>query len=107
LIALAQARQVDAQAYEAYLKGNFFKDKMTPLDLERSVEFFARATDFDPTYARAYRELARTISISEFSGWVRREKSSRRRGANAAKALEVDETVASAHIALVRDARFL
>jgi hypothetical protein len=27
--------------------------------------------------------------------------------ANAAKALEVDETVASAHIALVRDARFL
>src|SRR6202140_1159672 len=34
------ARKVHPQAYEACLKGNFFRDKMTPDDLEKSIEFF-------------------------------------------------------------------
>jgi adenylate cyclase len=40
-----RARQLHPQAYEAYLKGNFFRDKMTPADLEKSVGFFAQAID--------------------------------------------------------------
>jgi tetratricopeptide (TPR) repeat protein len=55
------ARQVHPQAYEACLKGNFFRDKMTPEDLEKSVGFFTRAIELDLGYARAYGDLSRLI----------------------------------------------
>ncbi len=54
------ARQVHPQAYEACLKGNFFRDKMTPADLEKSVGLFTQAIDLDPAYAKAFGDLSRS-----------------------------------------------
>src|ERR1035438_6476122 len=55
-----RVRQVHPEAYEACLKGNFFRDKMTPADLEKSIGFFTRAIDLDPAYARAFGDLSRS-----------------------------------------------
>ena len=55
----AAARRVHPPAYEAYLKGNFFRDKLNPMDLEKSIEFFTQAIGLDPAYAPAYGALAR------------------------------------------------
>jgi TolB-like protein len=94
------ARQVHPQAYEECLKGNFFRDKMTPDDLEKSIGFFRRAIAFDPAYARAYGDLSRTYFYLGLFGMGPPGEMFPKAKANAAKALELDETVASAHNAL-------
>jgi TolB-like protein len=94
------ARQVHPEAYEACLKGNFFRDKMTPFDLEKSIEFFTRAIELDPGYARAYGDLSRTYFYLGLFGMGSPGEMFPKAKKNAAKALELDETVASAHNAL-------
>jgi len=93
-------RKVHPQAYEACLKGNFFRDKMSPADLEKSIAFFTRAIELDPLYARAYGDLSRTYFYLGLFGVGPSGEMFPKARQNAAKALELDETVASAHIAL-------
>jgi TolB-like protein len=87
-----QSRQVHPQAYEACLKGNFFRDKMTPVDLEKSIEFLTRAIDLDPTYARAFGDLSRSYFYLGVFGIGPPKETFLKAKANAAKALELDET---------------
>ncbi len=96
----AGPRQVTPQAYEACLKGNFFRDKLTPADLEKSTEFFKGAIDLDPAYARAYAELSQSYFYLGVFGVAPSSEVFPKAKANAAKALELDETVAAAHNAL-------
>jgi len=96
----ASAREVHPQAYEAYLKGIYFKDKMTPGDLERSIGFFAEAIDLDPMYALAYGDLSQAYFYLGLFG-VRPPKEMFPQAREAAlRALELDESAATAHIAL-------
>ncbi|MGI8771212.1 MAG: winged helix-turn-helix domain-containing tetratricopeptide repeat protein [Acidobacteriaceae bacterium] len=95
-----QARQVHPQAYEACLKGNFFRDKMTPIDLGKSVELFAQAIDLDPEYARAFGDLSRSYFYLGLFGMGDAREMFPKAEASAQRALELDETVASAHQAL-------
>jgi TolB-like protein/Flp pilus assembly protein TadD len=95
-----RARQVHPEAYEACLKGNFFRDKMTPVDLEKSVGFFTRAIELDLGYARAYGDLSRTYFYLGLFGVGPPGEMFPKAKTNAGKALELDETIASAHIAL-------
>src|ERR1035438_2040921 len=92
-----RVRQVHPQAYEACLKGNFFRDKMTPADLEKSIGFFNRAIDLDPAYARAFGDLSRSYFYLGLFGMGSPNEMFPKARANAAKALELDESVASAH----------
>jgi TolB-like protein/Flp pilus assembly protein TadD len=95
-----QSRRVHAQAYEARLKGIFFRDKMTPPDLEKSIGFFTQAIEFDPADAQAYGELSQAyFYLGLFGVGQPREMFSKAR-VNAVKALQLDETVAAAHNAL-------
>jgi TolB-like protein len=95
-----RAGQVHPQAYEAYLKGSFFRDKMTPADLEKSIGFFTQATDLDPAYAEAYGGLSRSYLYLGLFGMAHPREMFFKARANAAKALELNETVAAGHIAL-------
>jgi TolB-like protein/Flp pilus assembly protein TadD len=94
------ARQVHPQAYEACLKGNFFRDKMTPEDLEKSLKFYTQAISLDPAYAQAYGELSQTYFYCGVFGMGHPGELFPRARVNAVKALELDETVPSAHNAL-------
>jgi TolB-like protein/Flp pilus assembly protein TadD len=93
-------RQVHPQAYEECLKGNFFRDKMAPDDLQKSIGFFTRAIALDPAYARAYGDLSRTYFYLGLFGMGPPGELFPKAKANATKALELDDTIASAHNAL-------
>jgi TolB-like protein/Flp pilus assembly protein TadD len=92
--------RVDPQAYEACLKGKFFRDKLTPADLDKSTEFFAEAIGIDPAYARAYAELSQSYFYMGLFGISPCSEVFPKAKASAVKALELDETVAAAHNAL-------
>src|SRR5258708_10653965 len=41
-------------AYQLYLKGRFYWNKLTPKDVRQSLEFYQQAIDKDPAFALAY-----------------------------------------------------
>jgi len=51
---LAKDYTENKEAYELYLKGRYFANKLTPDDLNRAVDYFQRAIEKDPAYALAY-----------------------------------------------------
>ncbi|MGD9347277.1 MAG: protein kinase, partial [Candidatus Aminicenantes bacterium] len=51
---LTKTRQVNPEAYEAYLKGAFHWDKFTEKDLETALQYYELALEKDPNYAPAY-----------------------------------------------------
>ncbi|MBV8570490.1 MAG: winged helix-turn-helix domain-containing protein [Acidobacteriaceae bacterium] len=93
-------RQVHPQAYEACLKGNYFRDKATPADLQKSTEFFLQAISLDPAYAQAYADLSESYFYLGLFGVAPCSEAFTKARANALRALQLDETVVAAHNAL-------
>jgi len=90
----------DAQAYQLYLKGRYFRSKRTGEGLTKAVDHFEQAIKRDPTYALAYAGLADSFaSWSNFTIIPSKEAYLKARVA-ALKSLELDETLADAHTTL-------
>jgi len=88
------------EAYDLYLKGQYFWNKRTPRDLRQAIEYFQQAIDKDPNYARAYAGLADSyVLIGGYSGVPQTEFMAKARAA-ALRALELDESLPEAHTAL-------
>jgi TolB-like protein len=51
---LAKNYTTDSEAYQLYLKGQFFLMQRTPMAIDTAMTFFQKAIDKDPTYALAY-----------------------------------------------------
>jgi len=51
---LAESRAVDNEAYDAYLKGMYYWEQLTPEAFEKSLEYFNLAMEKDPTWANSY-----------------------------------------------------
>jgi predicted PP-loop superfamily ATPase len=66
---LADARTVDPDAYEAYLKGRFHWNKRRPDSLSKGAEYFRQAIEKDPNYAAAYAGLADCASSAAGSSF--------------------------------------
>jgi TolB-like protein len=94
------ARKVHPQAYEACLKGIFFRDKMTPADLTKSTTHFIQAIELDPAYAHAYANLSQAYFYIGLFGVRPASEMFPKAKASAVKALELDETASNAHNAL-------
>ena len=54
---LSEARPVDPDAYEAYLRGRYYWNKRSGDSLSKGAECFRRAIERDPNYAAAYAGL--------------------------------------------------
>jgi len=52
---LAKAQPVSPEAYETYLKANYYQDQ---LDLQKSIDYYSQAIKLDPNYAPAYAHMA-------------------------------------------------
>ena len=87
-------------AYQLYLKGLYYWNKRSPDGAQRSVEYFNRAIDADPTYALAYAGLADTYNFMSFVNLLPPREAAPKAKAAAAKALEIDGSLAQAHISL-------
>jgi TolB-like protein/Flp pilus assembly protein TadD len=56
--AMSKKPTADPEAYELYVKGRFFWNKRTSVDLPKAVEFYKQAIAKDPNYALAYAGIA-------------------------------------------------
>jgi eukaryotic-like serine/threonine-protein kinase len=52
---LAKAQPISPEAYETYLKANYYQDQ---LDLQKSIDYYRQAIKLDPNYAPAYAHMA-------------------------------------------------
>ena len=90
----------DTVAYQLYLQGRYQWNKRTLDGLQQSIDFFNQAIDKDPRYARAYAGLADAYALlADFNVLPAREVTPKLQSA-AAKALELDNTLAEAHTSL-------
>jgi len=99
---LGNARPIQPEVYELYLKGRHFWNRRTEESLKKAIEFFQQAIDKDPKYALAYAGLADSYGLYGFAQYAAlpRGEAAPRAKAAALKALEIDDTLAEAHAAL-------
>jgi Tfp pilus assembly protein PilF len=100
---LSRRRQVNPEAYEAYLKGQSHFYKLTPGDLETALQYFETALEKDPDYVLAHVGIALVWTGRRQMGvTLPREASPKVREA-VRTALELDDMIAETHYALAVD----
>ena len=93
---LAVTPAVNSQAHEDYLKGLYYLHRNTEGDLRTAIEYFQRATERDPNYARGYAGLASAYANLSSNYRAPREVMPQAKAA-ALHALELDQNLAEAH----------
>ena len=90
------------EAYQAYARGLFFWNKRTEDGFKRSIEYFNQAIEIEPRYALAWAGLADTYAVTGYLGYkfMPSDVAYRKSEEAVRKALEIDQTVAEAYIAL-------
>ena len=97
---LAAAPTVNAEAYDAYLKGLYHWYKLTREDLDAAERYFNLALSKDPGYARAYAGIGLLWMGRQQMGFVSPAEAAPKANAAALRAVELDDTLADAHYAL-------
>jgi len=97
---LARSRSVDADAYDAYLKGRYYYNRFTVDGFAKSIEYFEQAIQRAPNYASAYAGLADALASLEQIGAARPEDVHPRALEAATKALAMDDALPEAHAAM-------
>ncbi|MEN8251464.1 MAG: hypothetical protein ABFS32_21240, partial [Bacteroidota bacterium] len=97
-VLLAETREVDPEAYDAYLKGQYYWEKVDKESMQKALEYFQQAVEIEPEWADPYAGLAnawnalgtffRVLPISETLPKVYKYMN---------KALDLDPNSAQAH----------
>jgi eukaryotic-like serine/threonine-protein kinase len=90
----------DQQAYDLYLRGEFFFGKRRADNLHKAVDYFHQAIARDPKFARAYAGLAMVEGILPAYEQMAGDSIIRDGEAMARRALALDPDLAEAHVAL-------
>jgi adenylate cyclase len=98
--ALQRKATESTEAYTLYLKGRYFWNERTKGSLEKAVRYFTKALEKDPRFALAYAGLADSYTIMLDRGYVSGKDFSELNRKNAERALEIDGSLAEAHLAL-------
>jgi TolB-like protein/DNA-binding winged helix-turn-helix (wHTH) protein/Tfp pilus assembly protein PilF len=100
--ALAKAKVVNPEAYEAYLKGRYFWNKRTGDGLKKAITHFIHAIETDPSYAEAYAGLADSYTLAGDwkYGVLPGQEAFAQAKAAAANALALDDSLGEAHASL-------
>jgi len=102
-----RAQIVNLEAYQNYLKGQYYRVRLTAESLAKSKEYFEQALAIDPNYASAYSGLATYYnSLAALSLKSTGEVAPLAKSA-AEKALALDPANSEAHSALAVAAAFL
>jgi adenylate cyclase len=94
---LASPRPVNAEAYEAVLKGRSHASRLTRADIDTAQRYFELALEKDPNYAGAYLGLAGAWSGRQQMGFLPPSEAVPRMKAALAKAIELDGTLSEVH----------
>jgi TolB-like protein/DNA-binding winged helix-turn-helix (wHTH) protein/Flp pilus assembly protein TadD len=100
--ALENAKVVDPEAYESYLKGRYFWNKRTADGLSKAIDYFNEAIKRRPDYAQAYAGLADSYALAGDwkYGLLDPKEAYPKAKAAATKAIGLDDTLGEAHISL-------
>jgi TolB-like protein len=94
---LAKRYTRNTEAYQLYLRGVFYREKLREDALKKAVHYFEQATEADPNYALAYAGLASAYEPMSFFGYLPISEARRKISAAVTKALELDGALAEAH----------
>ncbi|MBA7576978.1 hypothetical protein ES708_18824 [subsurface metagenome] len=98
--AIVKRHTEDIEAYNLYLKGNYYWQMLTTEGFDKAIECFEQALKKDPDYAPAYTGLASLYWASSYWGDVPSNEAYPKAKEYAKKALEIDNTIAEAHASL-------
>ena len=102
----ATPRARSMEAYDLYLQGLFLSDKSTEEALRKSLQFFSRALEKDPRFARAWTGIAKSWLWLADAYVEPLEAYSNVREA-AVNAINIDDGEAEAHVYLAETKRIL
>lgn len=94
---LPQAGMVDPEAYDTYLRANYFLDSG---QIAKSVDYYNQAAKLDPNYAPIYAHMAGAYFFQAFFGTLSPQEGWGKVKETATLAIEKDDRVAEAHGAL-------
>ena len=92
-------RSVDPDAYQLYLKGQYFWNKTTIDGLLKAVDYLQQSIDKDPSYAPAYAWLANCYGFLAVNYAAPHEAAPKAKAA-ALQALALDSSAAEAHVSM-------
>ncbi|HYL83951.1 MAG TPA: protein kinase, partial [Candidatus Angelobacter sp.] len=90
----------NAEAYQLYLKGRYYRNKASAEGLKKGVEYFQQAIEKDPGNALVYAGLADCYTDLGTGVYLPPKEAYPKAKAAALKALEIDESLAEARAAL-------
>jgi eukaryotic-like serine/threonine-protein kinase len=99
---MMKSATTNPEAYQEYLKARFWQGKSNEEGLKKGIEYFQQAIETDPTYAPAYSGLADCYYVLVGLDFVTPREAYPKAEAAALKALEIDESLAEAHVSLGR-----
>ncbi len=95
-----RARTVNIEAYQNYLKGQYYRLRYTAESLAKAKEFFERALAIDPNYASAYSGLAGYYNVLASLGMKSVSDVAPLAKSAAKRALAIDHDDSEAHSVL-------
>ncbi len=94
---LANSRKVLPEAYDAYLKGLYYWEKLDEQSATKAIGYFQLATELDPEWADPYAGLANAWNVFSFFGILPKSVTLPKIYPYLNKALELDPNSAKAH----------
>ena len=88
------------EAYQLYLRAAFHWSKWTPEGVQKCLDYCRQALKIDPAYAPAHAHISSAFGLMGIFGYLRPRDAFARGKVAALKALEIDEGLAEAHLAL-------
>ena len=93
---------IDAQAYDAYLKGISARGVQQQESFRRAIAYFEQAIAIQPDFGEAYAELALVQVQFLFGGSLTPRETIPKAEAAARRALQLDQSLPRAHLALAQ-----
>jgi len=97
---IATVKRVDPEVYELYLKGRYLCDNWSPEEMVRGTKLLEKALSLDPRNAPAHAQLALCLQYRAFFGYSDPEEIYPQAQSAAMEAVELDDQLAEAHVAL-------
>ena len=94
---LAEARSVDPEAYDAYLMGQFYWEKLDKESMEKALDYFELAIELEPDWADPYAGLAHAWGMLGEIFFFPKSVTLPKKYKYLNKALELDPNSAQAH----------
>jgi len=87
----------DMEAYDLYLKGIYYKNKVHPDDLMKGIEYLQKATEKDPNFALAHVEIGNIYANFAILCKLSPNEVYPKAKAALKKAMEIDDSLGEAH----------